>query len=92
MGNKNSGRRKNELVMRQNILIALDKIDPSTGRKKMLAVIDALIREAADGNVPAIKELIERVDGKMPQRTDVSATVDARLELIRSITDAASPD
>ena len=92
MGNKNSGRRPNEIVIRQNLLIALNEVDPTNGRKEMLNVIGALISEAKAGSVPAIKEIIERVDGKMPQQTNVNANLDARLELIRSITDATSSD
>lgn len=37
------------------------------GRDKLRAVADALVREAIAGNVQAIKEVADRLDGKVPQ-------------------------
>jgi hypothetical protein len=37
------------------------------GVTKLREVADALVREAITGNVPAIKEIADRLDGKVPQ-------------------------
>lgn len=37
------------------------------GRIKLRAVADALVDEAMNGNVAAIKEVADRLDGKVPQ-------------------------
>lgn len=37
------------------------------GGTKLRAVADALVNKAMTGDVPAIKELADRVDGKVPQ-------------------------
>lgn len=37
------------------------------GRDKLRAVADALVAEAIAGNVVAIKEVADRLDGKVPQ-------------------------
>ena len=37
------------------------------GRDKLRAVADALVKEAIAGNVQAIREVADRLDGKVPQ-------------------------
>jgi len=37
------------------------------GGTKLRAVAEALVNEAIDGNVAAIKEIADRLDGKVPQ-------------------------
>lgn len=40
-------------------------------------VLDALIKKAQDGDVPAIREILDRIDGKVSQ--DVQAEVTHRV-------------
>jgi hypothetical protein len=37
------------------------------GGTRLRAVADALVMKAMDGDVPAIRELADRIDGKVPQ-------------------------
>lgn len=37
------------------------------GRDKLRAVADALVAKAVSGDIPAIKEIADRIDGKVPQ-------------------------
>jgi len=37
------------------------------GRDRLRAVADALVTKAIQGDVPAIKEIADRLDGKVPQ-------------------------
>ena len=47
-----------------NIAIKEATVD---GRQKLRAVADALVDEAMNGNIAAIKEVADRLDGKVPQ-------------------------
>lgn len=40
--------------------------DPKKG-KKLAALADALVNAGLDGDVPALKEIGDRLDGKVPQ-------------------------
>jgi len=61
-----SGRKPNELVVRQNLVNILDEIDPSTDRKRMINILHKLVEAAEEGKMDAIKEVFDRVDGKAP--------------------------
>jgi hypothetical protein len=50
-----------------NMLNVAIKEANEQGVTKLREVADALVREAIAGNVPAIKEIAERLDGKVPQ-------------------------
>lgn len=67
MGNKNSGRRKNEQPMRHALLQILDQIDATKQRKRMFNVLHKLVESGEEGNMAAIIAILERVDGKVPQ-------------------------
>lgn len=67
-----SGRKANEAVIRQNLLIALDELDPMTGRKRMLNLIAAWIEAAENGDTTAIRDIVDRIDGKPTQRSEVT--------------------
>lgn len=66
-----SGRAAGKLSRRweflaQHLIAELNEIMPdSTGRARML--IRALVNQAIDGNVQAIKEVFDRIEGKAPQ-------------------------
>lgn len=49
-------------------VIAMSKVDDDRkGRNKIEAAAVALFREALTGDVPALKEIGDRLDGKVPQ-------------------------
>lgn len=65
------------------------------GRDKLRAVADALVAEAISGNVVAIKEIADRLDGKVPQAVigdDESDAIKLVHEIRRSIVDPRHPD
>lgn len=41
--------------------------DAAAGKTKLDMLATVLIREAIDGDVPALKEIADRLDGKVPQ-------------------------
>jgi hypothetical protein len=43
--------------------------------KQSKAIVKALIAGAKDGNISHIKELLERIDGKVPDKVQVKAHV-----------------
>ena len=66
-GNANSGKRKDKL-WRDALMLSLNRImDDGTERTKLQALADTTVREGIAGNVQAIKEIGDRVDGKVPQ-------------------------
>lgn len=67
-----SGRKANEQVIRQNLVLILDQIDPQKGRKRMLNILHALVSAAEEGKMDAINAIMDRVDGKPKQQTEVS--------------------
>lgn len=68
-GNANSGRRKDK-PFRDAIMLALNKIEmleDGTETKRLNLLAEATVKKALTGDVPAIKEVADRVDGKVPQ-------------------------
>lgn len=41
--------------------------EAGTNREKLLEIADALVTKAMTGDVPAIREIADRTDGKVPQ-------------------------
>lgn len=62
-----SGRKPNEHVFRFALTERLDEIDPVSGRKKLFSIAEKLVDMALGGDMQAIKELMDRVDGKPAQ-------------------------
>lgn len=61
-----------EWTWRQLIREALEEVDPDTGMEWRHVVINALRQKAKRQDVPAAKELGDRVDGKPAQAVEVS--------------------
>jgi hypothetical protein len=64
-GNPN-GRPKAEKSFANMLRIAIKEAHDE-GRDKLRAIADALVSKAVEGDVPAIKEIADRLDGKVPQ-------------------------
>lgn len=62
-----AGRPKSEKSFSAMLRIAINEAGDIPGTTKLRDVADALVKEAASGNIPAIKEIADRLDGKVPQ-------------------------
>lgn len=61
-----AGRPKSEKTFANMLRIAIKEAH-GDGGDKLRAVADALVSKAISGDVPAIKEIADRLDGKVPQ-------------------------
>jgi hypothetical protein len=71
---------KPEKLMRDAIIMELHR--EATGAdgvmtKRLRLVASALVNKAAEGDVQAIKEINDRVDGKAPQSVDLTGEIAA---------------
>lgn len=79
---------KPDKLMRQALLLELQQEDTLTDGQKvrrMRRVAAALVNKALDGDVPAIKEIADRVDGKVAQQQILSG--DAENPLVPEVSD-----
>lgn len=67
-----SGRKANETVFRHAILDKLDALDPTKDRKRVFGIAEKLVQLAEEGDLMAIREIMDRVDGKPKQTKEVS--------------------
>lgn len=51
--------------IRRALIAALDATAPEGDRSKLQCVVDSLIGKAIDGDLAAIREIFDRVDGKV---------------------------
>jgi hypothetical protein len=78
-----------ELDGKKEILI--EGIDPDTGQPRKIKVpmptketiVQALLRKAGKGDMLAIKEVFDRIEGKAPQALDLNTMSDITLRIIR---------
>jgi hypothetical protein len=63
----NPGGSRKRRVITQQLIAALNEIDPKDGITKLRKVVDQLVEKAIGGDISAIKEVIDRVDGRVPQ-------------------------
>lgn len=68
------GRPKKNEAMRAALERALAIKDPETGKPDRDAIALALVKEAKRGNVDAIKQIFDRVDGKVREERTVEQT------------------
>jgi hypothetical protein len=59
---------KPDKFMRDALILALHRTAKDGRTKQLNRVADALVGRAAEGDVPAIKEIFDRVDGKAIQQ------------------------
>lgn len=61
-----AGRPPSEKTFANMLRVAISEAQ-AEGGSKLRAVADALVNKAMNGDVPAIKEIADRLDGKVPQ-------------------------
>ena len=72
---KPSPGRKSDKQMRDALVVALHReCEVANGKptKRLYVIADKLAQKAAEGDVVAIKEVFDRVDGKSVQQTDMN--------------------
>lgn len=80
-----SGRKRNEEPFRHMLLQKLDKMDPLTDRKRMDNVAEKMVEEAENGEAWAIKELLDRIDGKVANKVENTHDIAGSLELVKRV-------
>jgi len=80
------GRPKNEPLLSPEIRRKLREVCPTDpqGRPWLEVLVESLLQQAAIGNPAAIREILERIDGKVAERVQL----DIQLAAIKQMTDA----
>ena len=80
---KNPGGGKGQdKVWSDAIRIAVNEAYEGGDRKKLRALAEKLIMKALDGDMAAMKEIGDRLDGKSPQYSEIAGRDGAPLQLI----------
>lgn len=80
----NPGGRKTEKAITDAIRMALSDTHEATGKKKLRVLANKLVDKAIEGDVAAIKEVADRMEGKPVQQQILSGDPDAPLNIIKS--------
>lgn len=90
-----AGRPPKEKSFANMLNIAIKEAVEGSDKTKLRAVADALVDKAMAGDVQAIKEVADRIDGKVPQAVvgdDDSDPLRIITEIRRSIVDPRNSD
>ena len=68
-------------IMKDALILALNRAAEGDDQKQINRVAAMLVEKAAGGDVQAIKEVFDRVDGKAHQSIDLDATVSGQLKV-----------
>ena len=79
-----TGRPKGVKSFAAMLNIAINEAGKAEGTTKLRDVADALVNKAVDGDISAIKEIADRLDGKVPQA--VIGDEDNPLQFVHAIT------
>ncbi len=90
----NLGGAKREKLMRDALIVSLKRqAEKGLKTKQLQVVAEALVVKAMEGDVPAIKEIFDRVDGKVPQENhNTNEMGDNTLEALLRAIDGRSRD
>jgi hypothetical protein len=93
-GNQEAKKRKASPKEFQNALrIAVNEAHEQGGGKKLRALADKLVAEALSGNVTALKEVADRLDGKPAQQLNhANETGDGPAEFVYKTVYEQRPD
>lgn len=83
-GNANSGSHKQKLF-RNALIMQLALRDAGEDQKTLRAIADKLINGAVSGDLPQIKELSDRIDGKPSQQVDLGNADEDGFKVINEI-------
>lgn len=72
MGNANSGRKKNERVVRHFLSEILDQQHPTENRKRINVLCERMVDMAEEGDMAAMREVWDRLEGKSVAMTELS--------------------
>lgn len=90
-----AGRPPKEKSFANMLNIAIKEAVADGSKTKLRAVADALVDKAIAGDVQAIKEVADRLDGKVPQALvgdDEHDPINLVTEIRRTIVNAGNPD
>jgi len=62
-----------------------DPNTPGQKVKRLNIIADNLVRMAAEGDIQAMREVGERLDGKAKQQNETTMSIDGTLELVKRI-------
>ena len=90
----NLGGAKREKLMRDALIVSLKRqAEKGLKTRQLQVVAEALVVKAMEGDVPAIKEIFDRVDGKVPQENhNTNEMGDNTLEALLRAIDGRSRD
>lgn len=77
------GRPKLDKFITQHLIAELKEIDPLTQAPRLRKVIKALIIKAEEGDIPAIKEIMDRTEGRVPQEQQIDGNVGITIGIVR---------
>jgi hypothetical protein len=69
---KKKGRPKGSLSLTNEIKKVLESVDPASRKPILELLAIAAARQAIKGNSPYFKEIIERLDGKVADKTELT--------------------
>ena len=78
----NPGGRRAEKPITDAIRMALSEEHADTGKKKLRVLAQKLVDEAIDGNVQAMKEVADRMEGKPAQSKELTGDPEAPLQVV----------
>jgi hypothetical protein len=81
---------KPDKLMRDAIMLALHRTAKGQKTKRLIVIADKLVELAAEGDIQAIKEVCDRVDGKPTQGLDMKHDVGGDLAALLSAFDRKS--
>ena len=83
-GDKNAGSKGvNNFVKSKPWRDAIDRAIKQSDGKALRNAADALLAKAAEGDIPAIKELGDRTDGKVTQEIEANTDMNLTVEIVR---------
>ena len=92
MGNRRTAGRDPDKLLRDALLISLNRrVDKGNSTKRFQRVADALVDAAMKGELTALREVFDRVDGRFPKAPTKSARKQPEELVIRWLTDADKP-
>ncbi len=68
---------KPDKLIRDALMVAVNRVDPVEKQKKLNIIASKLVEKACQGDVMAIREISDRIDGKPAQQVDLGNAGDS---------------